>query len=134
MSRTDKDAPWWLNASWMPQHSYSCTWWGTRACSLPDTPPKRPPIQRRVRREVDPFVSGYSSWMVICHWRPADTRRWKDAVPQPPKWFRDHVWTSAERAAVRDDCRRAEAEHRAGDVDVIPSVRQHRHGASWLWY
>jgi hypothetical protein len=51
-----------------------------------------------------------------------------------PRWFVHHVWTGAERAAVRDDCRRAAAEyHATREVDTMPSVRQHRHNAMWLW-
>jgi hypothetical protein len=54
--------------------------------------------------------------------------------PTPPRPFINHVWTSRQRQAVRVDCLNATKEYRAdGQVDIAPTVRQHHHGAQWLW-
>lgn len=53
----------------------------------------------------------------------------------PPRGFINDVWTSRERQAARVACRNAAKEHRgAGRVDTLPTTRQHRHGAQWLWW
>ncbi|KUL22582.1 hypothetical protein [Actinoplanes awajinensis] len=53
----------------------------------------------------------------------------------PPGWFVKHVWTDRERQAARVACRNAAKEYRGtGIVDTVPTVRQHRHGAQWLWW
>lgn len=52
----------------------------------------------------------------------------------PPNCFISHVWTARQRQAVRVDCLNAVKEYRcSGEVDTIPSIQQHRHGAQWLW-
>lgn len=53
----------------------------------------------------------------------------------PPRWFIGHVWTSRERQAARVACRNAIKEHHGdGSVNTIPTIRQHRHNAQWLWW
>jgi hypothetical protein len=53
----------------------------------------------------------------------------------PPRWFINYVWTSRERQAARVACRNAAKEYRGdGIVDTVPTIRQHRHGAQWLWW
>lgn len=62
-------------------------------------------------------------------WEPG--RRYYDS---PPPWFVNHVWDAPERLAARVDCARAAAEYRAtGEVDTVPTTRQHRQCAIWLW-
>ena len=124
MSRTDKTDPWWVVAEWWEPCHDQCPEAGRRVreCDLPAEPVVRHP-GRRYR-----FGRG-------CEWVPAWPDRIRDVRTGPPAWFVDHVWTSRTRARVRDDCRRAVKEYRAtGEVDVVPPVDQHRHGAAWLWW
>lgn len=75
MSRTDKDAPWWLGAEWSPVHSFGCSM-ESRACTLPAEPPSRPPVQKHVRRGPDDPGIGVN--MRCCHWHPIGSpgRNW----------------------------------------------------------
>jgi hypothetical protein len=53
----------------------------------------------------------------------------------PPRRFILDHWTSRERQAARTDCGDAAKEHRAtGTVDTVPTTRQHRQGAQWVWW
>lgn len=53
----------------------------------------------------------------------------------PPRWFINYVWTSRERQAARVACLNAVKEYGGdGTVDTIPTTRQHRQGAQWLWW
>lgn len=136
MSRTDKDAPYWVSAEWWEPNHWGCEYdvphgvrlvriarslrrGARRACDLPDRPVCHRP--------------GFSAWRhgPRCIWEPEYRGYPFSHVPQ---WYVHHVWTNAERRSVRDDCRRALAERRAGgEVETEPSVRQHRHGAKWYW-
>jgi hypothetical protein len=52
----------------------------------------------------------------------------------PPRSFINHIWASRERQAARIGCLSAAKEYRGGgEADTTPTVRQHRHGAQWLW-
>jgi hypothetical protein len=52
----------------------------------------------------------------------------------PPHPFINHVSTSRQRQAARIDCLNAVKEYRTdGQVDTMPTVYQHRHGAQWRW-
>jgi hypothetical protein len=54
--------------------------------------------------------------------------------PKPPRPFINQVWTNRQRQVARVVCLNAAKEHRAdGEVDTVPTVYQHRHGAQWLW-
>lgn len=134
MSDTDKDKPYWVTATWWEATHMHCPYdtnsWRRhtsrrRPCNLPDRPDvKRDrPGWRRYGHDVR------------CYWWPVWERtRFRYKAWSPPRWFVNHVWEGVERVSVRDDCRRAIAEYRAtGEVDTMPSVRQHRHGAGWLW-
>ncbi|WP_238009113.1 hypothetical protein KZZ52_25760 [Dactylosporangium sp. AC04546] len=61
-------------------------------------------------------------------------RRW--AVGSgPTRQFINDNWTSRERQAARIACREAAKEHCGnGIVDIIPTTRQHRQCAQWLWW
>lgn len=133
MSDTDKDKPWWVTVTWWePAHiwcehdtaSYRSR--DKRTCDLPDEPD---PTRDR------PRLSGRRRGEVHCSWWPTRERnRFRYKTGNPPRWFVRHVWNGIERVSVRDACLRAIGEYRAtGEVDVMPSVRQHRHGAGWLW-
>ncbi len=123
MSDTDKDKPDWVTAEWW-EPFHVCD--RRRPCDLPDV------VDRKRER---PRFGGWLRSDVRCGWWPInERRRWRYKTWNPPRWFVHHVWTGVERVSVRDDCRRAAAEYRAtGDVATMPSVRQHRHGAGWLW-
>lgn len=63
---------------------------------------------------------------------PDYTLRYYDS---PPAWYVNHRWSAPDRLATRVACDRARAEFRAtGQVDTIPPVDQHRHGALWDWW
>lgn len=121
MSKTDKDRPPWVRAKDDPNrvasHHYRCeveypygSWWATRM-------PRHP-------CDIDERHAGY------CHYFERD-RSWHSA---PPRWFRRHRWYDPEHNDVRMDCVKAIKEYRgSGDTDVMPSIQQHRHGASWDW-
>lgn len=124
MSRTDKDAPPWVSATWWTPTHMGCDAAqaigpARRRCDLPERPHvKTGRPDRRVWQH--------------CHWNPQWERR--SFYRHEPRWFINHVWTARERVAVRDECLRAAKEHRGGGrVDVEPTVRQARHGARWLW-
>jgi hypothetical protein len=53
----------------------------------------------------------------------------------PTRLFIRHYWTSRERQKARIACRNAAKEYRGdGTVDTIPTTRQHRHEAQWIWW
>lgn len=119
MSRTDKDAPYWVNATWRPEHSQACQH-GRARCTL------APRCHGPRRQHPD-----WRLYAWTCRWEPVDPRH---AISGPPRWFINHVWEAPQRQAARRACRQAAAEHRAdGRVEVDPPVWQHRHGAWWLW-
>lgn len=136
MSKTDKDEPWWVQATWWrPQHYY-CQYdlergrWEKqplyRVCDLPPRPVVAPP---RFGRKYGPSQ---------CVWDP--DWPWPGGYPSgpntaPPKWFVDHVGHNMERRRARDECLAARKEYRAtGEVDVCPTVEKHRHRAQWLFW
>lgn len=135
VSDTDKDKPWWVTTTWWePTHLWcendnAKRWYSRdrRVCDLPDRP-----VAKRDRPRL-------SAWRrrneVHCYWWPTWERtKFRYKTGNPPRWFVHDRWTGVERTSVRDDCRRAAAEYRAaGEVDTMPSVRQHRHCAGWLW-
>lgn len=128
MSRTDKDMPYWVRATWwQPQH-YQCDCpdaehfrgWRynrpVRPCDLPAEP--RIELPRRPAR---------------CTWGPVwEWHYWCGRGPD--RDFVNLIWHGPQRRQARDDCRRAIAEYRAhGTVQVIPSTDPARNGAKWLW-
>ncbi len=131
MSKTLKDRPWWVKATWWEPVHDGCQfdvprsrwfpWRGPRrVCDLPAVPVVRRPTRTRQFKHVP-----------MCFWWPvSEVHPFRHA----PKWFIDHVGHDVERTAVRDRGRRAIAEYRAtGDVDVELPVDQHRHQGRWLW-
>jgi hypothetical protein len=64
--------------------------------------------------------------------RRTGSRQWGSG---PPRDFIGWVWTAQQRQAVRVECLNAAKEYRAdGEVDTLPTVDQHHHGAKWLWF
>lgn len=133
MSRTDKDAPYWARARWVPEHTIRCNA-GRDVCDLPLTRPAGPPVHHNGQYYMRHGMWGLG-WPRNCEWMYEDRRDYQQKCGGVPKWFRDHRWTNPDRVRVRDESRRAVAEHRAtGEVDIIHTVRQHRHGAAWDYY
>lgn len=131
MSRTDKDAPYWAHARWVPEHTIRCNA-GRDVCNLPTVRQAGGPVKWNFARAV---LGGGYSHREQCIWAFEDRRTYQHQCGGVPKWFRDHRWTNPDRVRVRDEGRRAVAEHRAtGEVDIIHTVRQHRHGAAWDYY
>lgn len=148
MSRTDKDTPDWVTATWwkprhichtrrwIPERRYFTWqdgemvpvrtvpghWIPARTCNLPAEPTHAWP------------APGWPRSMG-CHWAPdfgtGGRRRWYSS---PPRWFRRHVGYGVERTRERNERGNMLKEHRAtGEVDTIPATDQHRHNAIWLW-
>lgn len=132
MSRTVKDKPWWVTASWWEPYHRDCPddvprsrWWPRRGeqrrCDLPARPVIRHPDWVGRRRAV-----------VGCIWVPDGSG--VHPFRPVPKWFRDHRWNNPQRRAVRDVGRAAAAEYRAdGHVDVEMPAGRHRHSARRSW-
>lgn len=125
MSRTDKDMPWHVTATWWRPWHVRCenTLYNdsigscptTRACDLPP----------------EPCVRGYMYVRTRCSWNPVWERH---HYPNPPRWYINHVWTARERLASRTECLKAAKEYRgSGEVETVPTTRQNRHCAQWLW-
>jgi hypothetical protein len=147
MSRTDKDTPDWVTATWwkprhachprrwirerqyftfnggqlVPYRTVPAHWIPARGCDLPPEPAGTWP------------APGWPRGMG-CHWEPDHTggrRRWYSS---PPRWYRRHVWYGVERTRLRTERQHMIKEYRAGGtVDTIPATDQHRHCATWLW-
>ncbi len=126
MSRTDKDTPAWVTATWVePAHRTNCTngtFWinGTpeARCTLPDHP-----VRERRRRGL----------LRECVWEPVHdpARRYCDTAPA---WYINHRWNAPDRLRSRTECQDAIKEYRAtGEVDLVPATDQHRHNATWGW-
>lgn len=142
MSRTDKDMPVWVRAPrWEPFH-FNCEYdipnrrWQKvqrdRQCDLP----KRPPTRRQITNHGWP--NRHWKHQKNCSWEPDINAIYPSGLqynPRPPKWFIDHVWYDTERRRSRDECIQARKESRAtGDVEIVPTILQHRHQATWLYW
>lgn len=121
MSRTDKDAPLWVQAEkFEPRHTCQ---WSHRTCDLPAEPIRQLTM-------ASPWRQG-----TRCTWWPDAGRRRVFTGSGVPHWYVDHVWNSPQRAQVRDELRQAVKEYRgSGEVDVVPSVAQARNCAKWLYW
>lgn len=142
MSRTDKDMPLWVRATrWTPHH-FECEYahWrrGRRECNLPEAPPWDREARDHPHWSWFKFPGFWQRVDPGCAWMPDIRSIYPDRLHPsegPPKWFVDHVGNNAERRRSRDECIQARKEHRAtGEVDVVPTVLQHRHQAIWLYW
>lgn len=140
MSRTDKDAPWWVRAeTYSPDHAANCPelqagpytrrQYPLRVCNLPERP-----VRQR------PGFSGWRHWKDIgCTWDP-DYEFIKNRNKWYPYWGprrkdRHFRWWGPDRAKVRDDCRKAQKEyHGSKEVHVVPRTVNHRHGPDKGWW
>lgn len=125
MSRTDKDAPWWMHSPGVRErHSH---YWRKPTCDLPPEPASGTTVRP---------IYGTTHCVWYPEW-PDDNRRrvlWHSRGC-PPAWFIDHVGNAPTRVKVRDTCIQARKEYRAtGEVDVMPPTNQHRHCGAWLYW
>ena len=134
MSRTDKDKPWWVRATWMvPSHSNYCPHYehGNRfhpkiACNLPAVPVLKPP-------------AGY-----IRRWPPVPQCTWEPEYPHrdryrytrlPTKRDKHFDWWGPARARDRDAAVKARKQYLgSGDVDEPKVMPQHRHCSIKGWW
>lgn len=132
MSRTDKDAPWWVRAEvYEPDHDLSCVdysspygWFWNRAiartlhCDLPPTP------MRRIQRAVKGWSTTRCSWTAC--W-PNDHHRYRYTRP-PTKEERHCNWWGPHRAELRELCTGARKQyHGDRDAEILAPPRHHRH-------
>lgn len=129
MSRTDKDLPFWMLATyWEPNHvkcQHSVWRRSQRECDLPEAPVLMRPAKNTWRTQT-----------AGCCWVPTWDHYYRAYGSMGvPAWFVRAYCLDPERRQVRDDCRAALKEYNAnGEVDTIPSITQHRHRARWLYW
>lgn len=134
MSRTNKDEPLFVRATWWEPDHWACPY------AVPRNPFMR--YRRYCDLPAEPDPSGYdrtgrwrtrSTWR--CRWEPAVTDERDHWPPRSvPKWYVDHVTHNPNRRRERDYGRRAIAEHRAtGEVDADLPGFQHHHSGAWYW-
>ena len=120
MSRTDKDAPYWVRAEFYePSHGYcpeqplhTRTWQSrkvTHACDLPTVP-----IRNHWRHPRWQLARGHCFWEPVWDW----DRRF---YTRPPTRDDRHVYHhDPDRRRVRDFCTKAKQEHAGtGDVEAV---------------
>lgn len=139
MSRTDKDAPYWVRTSlyepWHNHCEFDATWWGwswfpngPRECDLPEEPTYQHPVRRRASRMEQRS----------CVWEPCDpdeTYRFRFTWGPRPIDRRLCYW-KPDRARVHAACDRARKEYNSfGQTEVEVPLFQHRHaettGGGW---
>ncbi len=121
MSRTDKDAPCWVTATWWEPTHMNCPdpsaigRPGTRVCDLPDRP------HVKTARDRQPWR--HCHWTVICEHR----------YPTPRHDILHMLYQRPQRRQVQQQCRRAVAEYRGSAVvDTDVTTRQVRL-THWVW-
>lgn len=117
MSRTDKDAPAWVRATYYrPQHHLCCAAGrnGQAACTLPAHP---------VRTQgAGVYRPRQCSWQPVRDW-------WMGSG-----WHAGSGFIDPERAQSRNELRRAAQEHNgSGDTNVIPTAGTRRRGRWDEW-
>ena len=134
MSRTDKDAPYWVRTDFYePDHDWRCpervprTWQyyprTPGSCTLPPEPARLPPqTWRRRYPRIPPEVPE-------CHWVAVWPRRWRYNRTRPPTVKdRRAYWWGPDRANVRNVLTKAKQQYNGyGEVDVIEPVMNPRH-------
>jgi hypothetical protein len=124
MSRTDKDKPCWVTATWYEPHHGLCTksrWSSRYPCDLPEFPV----------RSAEAY-----SWRskTHCSWVVHHENRFCCRY-SPSREDRRLGWWGPDRRAKRDSLRSAAKEYRAaGEVETEPPVRQHTHSPAKGWW
>lgn len=134
MSRTDKDKPWWVGATWMvprhdnhcPFYEYSNKFYPKIECNLPAVPLLKPPASRRWRFPRP----------VQCTWEPEQPHRDRYRYTRPPTKREKHLdWWGPARARDRDAGFKARKQYRgSGGVDEPKVMPQHRHCSIKGWW
>jgi hypothetical protein len=131
MSRTDKDAPYWVRTEfYKPDHDWNCPdriprlWQhyhrGPHGCTLPPEPVRLPPQRQRFRTIPE---------VPRCRWVAVWPRRWRYNYTRPPsRKDRHFYWWGPERANVRNVLAKAKRQYNGcGEVDVVEPVAPMRH-------
>lgn len=130
MSRTDKDAPWWVRSEWhLPEHYY-CQYDVTRQYGW-----HRFPESRKCDLPVEPEFTqhrqlGWRKKVEGCVWEPEwpFRRRYRYTRPPSKKEKRNNYW-GPDRSRVRAALGKARQEHQTlGEVVTDCPVVQHKHG------
>lgn len=136
MSRTDKDKPWWVRATWIePSHAIRCpNYWRhsnkhlarTHVCDLPAVPVLKPP-------------AGYiRQWPRVpqCTWEPEWPQRDRyNYTHGPKKKDRHYDWWGPARARDRDAAVKARKQYLgSGGVDEPKVMPNHRHCSIKGWW
>jgi hypothetical protein len=120
MSRTDKDAPWWVRSTYYtPTHRASCKLgWHDEPCNLDPEPV-------RIHRSA----YGRFIYRTRCIWEAE-----RHCYRPPTREDRHLDWWGPDRAEVRDFCRMAKRDH-GGYGELLEPIRQHRHASykGWWW-
>lgn len=141
MSRTDKDAPWWVTAErYVPDHRYcqeagqhTARRWqysprGDRVCDLPAEPIYGNPRIRARWRGLG--GEQHCTWEAEWPWRLRYRYTWG-----PTREDRHLGWWGPDRRLVRDECRKAAQEFRGtGVVEIAVSTRHHTHSPAKGWW
>lgn len=142
MSRTDKDAPYWVRAEYYePVHDWSCpdrvarSWQqyprSNHNCTLPDTPIRTGPRGRRSPRIIPEVPE--------CEWTAEWLKPWQGGYycyRRPRRKDRHFWWWGPDRAHVRTVLIKARQQYNgSGDMDVIePVARPHNAVYSGGWW
>lgn len=120
MSRTDKDAPYWVRAEfYRPCHTCRIQWWSqdARECDLPETP-LRQNLGNRPQRNS-------------CTWLPAGWDR-KYYTKPPTRKDRRLYLHGPQRRQMRDFCLQVKQEFAAtGEVETVEPGRR---GSQLDWW
>jgi len=134
MSRTDKDAPFWVRAEYyIPDHDWNCPdrtarswqhWPRVESCGLPPEPVRNDTPWVRLSRREAPEVP-------LCRWVPEGWDRRYYTNP-PRRVDRRIYFHGPNRRVVRDFCVKARQEFAGcGDVEAIEPHGWHPSQLDW---
>lgn len=133
MSRTDKDMPFWVVASWyIPSHGIHCPlydrggWAKTDPCDLPETPSKR--ASGRHWRNKETRCTWEADW--------SERRSYRYRYTRPPTKEDRHLdWYGPDRAKVRDQMTKAKHQYNGSrEVEIVERVQHHHHASIKGWW
>lgn len=137
MSRTDKDAPWWVRSEYYTPSHYYCEfdynrWYGWH--KFPDGP-------RVCDLPPEPFRHRHRDWVIH---RRGPTCMWESEWPWKRRYSCTHAptredrhlgWYGPDRRRARDLMIEAGKEYRGyREVDVIEPTWHHRHASIKGWW
>lgn len=132
MSRTDKDAPYWVRAEYYkPDHDWNCPDWiarshqhypRTTSCSLPEEPTRTKVPWPRTRKIPE---------VPRCRWVPAGWDRKFYTLP-PRRGDRKVYFHGPTRCEVRDFCAKVRQEYAGcGEVETIEPLSKRPSALDW---